>query len=136
MDISAKLQDFENSLSRIANEDYNKIEKKVEDEISAGIEQELAEYEAKKQIAYDKSIQKIEKEYNKKIFNYEMNCKKKIIDEEKKLRIELKNEAINILKEFTKKADYEQYLLKCIKERSIKNRCRKYLYWFNETRYR
>ena len=84
MNIEAKLQDFEKSLNRISNEDYNKIEKKIEEEIQDGIREELSEYENKKQIAYDKYVQKMEKDFNKKIFNYEMNCKKEIIEEEKR----------------------------------------------------
>ena len=137
MNIEAKLQDFEKSLNRISNEDYNKIEKKIEEEIQAGIREELSEYENKKQIAYDKYVQKMEKDFNKKIFNYEMNCKKEIIEEEKKIKNLIKKDAINLLKEYTQKPEYEQFLIKSIKERSIKNRRhRKHIYWISKKRYR
>ena len=137
MNIEAKLQDFEKSLNRISNEDYNKIEKKIEEEIQAGIREELSEYENKKQIAYDKYVQKMEKDFNKEIFNYEMNCKKEIIEEEKKIKNLIKKDAINLLKEYTQKPEYEQFLIKSIKERNIKNRRhRKHIYWISKKRYR
>ena len=137
MNIEAKLQDYEKSINRISNEDYNKIEKKIEEEIQAGIREELSEYENKKQIAYDKYVQKMEKDFNKEIFNYEMNCKKEIIEEEKKIKNLIKKDAINLLKEYTQKPEYEQFLIKSIKERNIKNRRhRKHIYWISKKRYR
>ena len=114
MNIDEKLKEFNQSLEDIVNKDYKKIEEEVEKEISQAIEQELSEYEAKKQVNYDKNVQKIEKDYNKKVFNYEMNCKKEIIDEEKKLKNQLKQEAIKQLEEFTQTDKYQDYLCRSI----------------------
>ena len=121
MNIDAKLQEFDENLEDMANRDYDKIKLKIEEEIKLAIEQEVGEYEAKKQANYDKNVQKIEKDFNKKIYNYEINLKKEIIDEEKRLKNNIKNEALKILKEFTLKPEYQQFLIKCIRERNGKS---------------
>lgn len=121
MDIDKKLQEFKQSLDESATRDYNQIEQNVEEEIKSGIEQELLEYEAKKNANYEKNAQKIEKDFNKKLFNYEMQCKKEIIDEEKRLKNEIKKESITILKKFTQSPDYQSFLINCIKERNGAN---------------
>lgn len=121
MDINIKLQEFSQNLEEIANREYNQIEQNVEEKIKSGIEQEITEYEAKKQANYDKNVQKIEKDYNKKVFNYEMQCKKEIIEEAKRLKNQLKKEAVGKLIEFTKSDNYQDFLDKCIKERNFKD---------------
>ena len=78
------------------------------------IEQEIQEYEEKKQANYLKNVQKIEKDFNKKVFNYEMNSKKQIIDEENRLREMMKDEAILKLKDFTNNEKYEKFLFQSI----------------------
>ena len=121
MDINDKLHEFEQSLEEYADRDYKQIELNVEDEIKSAIEQELAEYEAKKQANYEKNVQKVEKDLNKKIYNYEINCKKEIIDEEKRLKNNIKDEVIKLLKDFTESDKYKNYLEKSIRERTYKN---------------
>ena len=61
-----------------------------------------------------KNVQKIEKDFNKKVFNYEMNSKKQIIDEENRLREMMKDEAILKLKDFTNNEKYEKFLFQSI----------------------
>lgn len=121
MDINDKLREFEQSLEEYADRDYKQIELNVEDEIKSAIEQELAEYEAKKRANYEKNVQKAEKDLNKKVYNYEINCKKEIIDEERRLKNNIKNEVIKSLKDFTESNNYKKYLEKSIRERTYKN---------------
>ena len=121
MDINDKLHEFEESLEKTVDRDYRQIELNVEEEIKSAIEQELAEYEAKKQANYEKNIQKLEKDYNKKVYSYEISCKKEIIDEEKRLKNKIKEEAINLLLEFTESDKYKEYLENSITERTCKD---------------
>ena len=86
MDNSSKLKLFEESLEEMADKEYAEIEKDVDKQISDGISEELKEYEAKKKASFEKSSQKIEKEFNKKVYNYEIQCKKDLIEEEKRLK--------------------------------------------------
>lgn len=122
MDVNEKLQRFGQSLEEISDKEYKQIEQEVEEEIKSGIEEEVKEYENKKQISFDKTFQRIEKEYNKKVFNYEIQCKKEIIDEQKRLKEMLKKDLISRLKEFTKTTEYQEILNRSIEERIIKNR--------------
>ena len=132
MDVNEKLQQFGQSLEEISNKEYKQIEQEVDNEIKTGIEEEVKEYENKKQTNFDKTSQRIEKDYNKKVYNYEIQCKKEIIDEQKNLKENLKNEIRNKLAKFVEKDEYKDILIKSIDERINKNwRQNRYLYWFN-----
>ena len=132
MDVNEKLQQFGQSLEEISNKEYKQIEQDVDNEIKTGIEEEIKEYENKKQANFDKTSQRIEKDYNKKVYNYEIQCKKEIIDEQRKLKENLKNEIRNKLAKFVEKDEYKDILIKSIDERINKNwRQNRYLYWFN-----
>ena len=117
MDVNEKLQQFGQSLEEISNKEYRQIEQEVDNEIKTGIEEEIKEYENKKQANFDKTSQRIEKDYNKKVYNYEIQCKKGIIDEQKNLKENLKNEIRNKLIEFVKNDRYQDVLIKSIDER-------------------
>lgn len=132
MDVNEKLQQFGQSLEEISNKEYKQIEQEVDNEIKTGIEEEIKEYENKKQANFDKTSQRIEKDFNKKVYNYEIQCKKEIIDEQRKLKENLKNEIRNKLAKFVEKDEYKDILIKSIDERINKNwRQNRYLYWFN-----
>ena len=121
MDVNEKLQQFGQSLDEISNKEYRQIEQEVDNEIKTGIEEEIKEYENKKQANFDKTSQRIEKDYNKKVYNYEIQCKKEIIDEQKNLKENLKNEIRNKLAKFVEKYEYKDILIKSIDERINKN---------------
>ena len=69
MGINEKLKKFEQSIKNTSNDEYEKINENVEEEIKNSIEQEIQEYEEKKYANYLKNVQKIEKDFNKKVFN-------------------------------------------------------------------
>ena len=121
MDVNEKLQQFGQSLEEISNKEYKQIEQEVDNEIKTGIEEEVKEYENKKQANFDKTSQRIEKDFNKKVYNYEIQCKKEIIDEQKNLKENLKNEIRNRLIEFVKNDRYQDVLIKSIDERINKD---------------
>ena len=121
MDVNEKLQQFGQSLEEISNKEYKQIEQEVDNEIKTGIDEEVKEYENKKQVNFDKTSQRIEKDFNKKVYNYEIQCKKEIIDEQRKLKENLKNEIRNKLIEFVKNDEYQDVLIKSIDERFSKN---------------
>lgn len=132
MDVNEKLQQFGQSLEEISNKEYKQIEQEVDNEIKTGIEEEVKEYENKKQANFDKTSQRIEKDFNKKVYNYEIQCKKEIIDEQRKLKENLKNEIRNKLAKFVEKDEYKDILIKSIDERINKNwRQNRDLYWLN-----
>lgn len=121
MDVNEKLQQFGQSIEEISNREYRQIEQEVDNEIKTGIEEEVKEYENKKKVNFEKVSQRIEKDYNKKVYNYEIQCKKEIIDEQKRMKNELKNEIRNRLVEFVKEEKYKEVLIKSIDERFNEN---------------
>lgn len=114
MDNSSKLKLFEESLEEMADKEYAEIKKDVDKQISDGISEELKEYEAKKKASFEKSSQKIEKEFNKKVYNYEIQCKKDLIEEEKRLKKGIKEDAAKLLAEFTNNPKYKDFLINTI----------------------
>ena len=110
MNITTKLKEFEESILEEAEKKYKKMEQDIENEIKAGIEEEIIEYENKKRVNYTKNVQKLEKDFNKKIFNYELKCKRDFIDEEKKLKKSIEKDVIEVLKQFTNEKEYESFL--------------------------
>ena len=110
MNMNDKLIEFAQSVEKLSNNDYKKIEKKVKDEINKSILDELLEYEQKKQINFEKIKKSIEKNYNKKVYNYEVECKKQIIEEEKKITNNIKADAIEFLKKYTDSNNYIYFL--------------------------
>lgn len=119
MDLKSKLEKFQKSIMLEADKQYNQKQAELENEIKTSIEQELLEYGNKKNSLYEKNIQKIEKSFNKKIFNYEVKCKKEYLEEEKKFKIQIKKDAIELLKIYTQREEYKSYLIKTIEERNI-----------------
>ena len=72
MNLEEKLIDFKISVEELSNKEYLQIKKEVEDEINNSIIQEIAKYEKKKELKYNKNLQNMEKECNKKIYNFEI----------------------------------------------------------------
>lgn len=116
MDISEKLTQLNQSVEKLSNNDYEKIEKRLQEEINNSILNEIIDYEQKKAEAFEKVQKGLERDYNKKIYNYETQCKKEIIEQEKKLTNNIKDEAIIILKEYTDDDNYINFLQNNIKQ--------------------
>lgn len=116
MDLNDKLKEFDQSIQVTLSKEYAQMDKMIEDEIQEGISGELEEYENKKKTSYEKNVQKIEKDFNKKLYNYEIQCKKQIIDEQNKMIEELKTEAISALKNYTYQNEYQHFLERCIEQ--------------------
>lgn len=116
MNVDEKLKEFYISIEDTMNKEYSEIERNINREIKSSIKEELETYEAKKKLNYDRNVQRIEKEYNKKVFNYEIQCKKEIIDEEKKLKNHIKEIALEKLREFTQSDKYQSFLIKSIED--------------------
>lgn len=116
MNIDEKLTELSKSIQKLSENDYEKIQKEVQEEINQGMLDELLDYENKKQTSFTKITKNIENEYNKKIYRYEIECKKQIIEEEKRILNNLKKEAIENLINYTNNNNYISFLIKSINE--------------------
>lgn len=116
MNIDDKIKKFEQSCEKLAQMDAEKLNEKINNEIEEQIETELEEYIKKQEIAYKKQCEKVVKEYNKSLFEYEVECKKSIQNVKDIINRELKDEIVKRLQVFTDRQEYVQYLLKNIND--------------------
>ena len=116
MDLDNKIKKFEQSCERLAQIDAEKLNEKINTEIEEQINVELTEYVKKQEASYKKQCEKIVKDYNKALFEYEVECKKNVQNVKNIIKKELKEEVKRKLQIFTEKEEYLQYLIKTIND--------------------
>lgn len=116
MNIDDKIKKFEQSCERLAQIDAEKLNEKLNIEIEEQIESELAEYVKKQENSYKKQCEKIVKDFNKSLFEYEIECKKNVQNVKEIINKELKEEAKKRLELLVNREEYFQLLLKKIKD--------------------
>ena len=97
-------------------DDAEKLNEKINTEIEEQINVELTEYVKKQEASYKKQCEKIVKDYNKALFEYEVECKKNVQNVKNIIKKELKEEVKRKLQIFTEKEEYLQYLIKTIND--------------------
>ena len=112
MDLDNKIKKFEQSCERLAQIDAEKLNEKINTEIEEQINVELTEYVKKQEASYKKQCEKIVKDYNKALFEYEVECKKNVQNVKNIIKKELKEEVKRKLQIFTEKEEYLKYLIK------------------------
>ena len=95
---------------------FCKLNEKINTEIEEQINVELTEYVKKQEASYKKQCEKIVKDYNKALFEYEVECKKNVQNVKNIIKKELKEEVKRKLQIFTEKEEYLQYLIKTIND--------------------
>lgn len=116
MNINDKVNIFTSSMKKFFEKDICLLEKNINSDIENQIQSEIEEYQKIEELAYQKKLEKLDKEFNKQIYLLEMESKKEILNEKKKLQKELENEVIKLLKDFTNNIGYEDFLYKNINE--------------------
>ncbi len=111
MNIQQKITLFEESCNKLLKRELTELDKNINTEIEKQILDELQEYEEKEEFSYQKKLEKLEKEYNKQIYALEKESKKEILNLKKSMKKDLEQQVIQILKEFTQKPEYQEFLL-------------------------
>lgn len=115
MDIDEKIKKFEQSCEKLAQIDAQRLNEKLNREIEEQIESDLDEYIKKQEVSYNKQCEKVVKEHNKSLFDYELECKKNIQNVKKIINRELKEEVERRIIDFSNKEEpYIQYLIRSI----------------------
>lgn len=120
MNLEKKLKEFEESCLRLASIETESIKEEIQAEIEEQMKKELDEYTQKKEWGFNKTTEKLEKDYMKEIFNFQLECKKDILKAKQEIDGDLRNKVIDLLSEYTNGAEYENYLFNCI-DNTIKN---------------
>lgn len=116
MKTEEKIKIFEESCKRLLHREVSELNKNIDTQIEQQIKEELQEYEAKEEFAYQKKLEKMEKEYNKQIYSFEMESKKEVLNEKKLIQKDLEKQVIQILKDFTKTPEYQAFLIRRVDE--------------------
>lgn len=116
MNIDEKLKRFEESCEKLALCDAERLDNKLNSEIEEQINLELEEYVKKQEFSYKKQCEKIVKEYNKFLFDYEIECKKNILNVKSIIRKNLIDEVEEALYRFVDQKEYIEFLAKSITE--------------------
>lgn len=116
MNMDEKIKKFEQSCEKLAKCDAEKLDNKLNNEIEEQINLELEEYVKKQENAYKKQCEKIVKDYNKLIFDYEVECKKNILNVKNIIKKNLISELESALYNFINQKEYTEFLAKSISE--------------------
>ena len=119
MDLDNKIKKFEQSCERLAQIDAEKLNEKINTEIEEQINVELTEYVKKQEASYKKQCEKIVKDYNKALFEYEVECKKNVQNVKNIIKKELK-ENYGDEKEKQRKLELLKYQLNEIEQANLK----------------
>lgn len=114
-----KMLKFKENCIKNANADAYNIENEINIKIKKSISDEISKYRVNAEEKLKSKIDKIEKEYNTKIFELEMEAKKEVLNEKEKLQETLLEEAKRKVKEFTNTLEYEKYLIRNLEKYKI-----------------
>ncbi len=115
-----KMLKFKDNCIKNANNDAYNIETEINNKVKKSISDEISKYRKNAEIKLKNKIDKVEKEYNTKVFELETNAKKEILKEKEKLQERLFEEAQKEVKEFTNTPQYESFLLQNLEKYEIK----------------
>lgn len=113
-DIQKKLENFEQSCYKLANQERNTLEEKINLKIKDSVEKELGEYKKKLEKKKKNAFNKMEKEFNSKLWEIENDCKKRLIEKEKEFENEIYSNLCEEMKQFTYKEEYLEFFINCI----------------------
>ena len=110
MNLENKLKDFEESCLRLASKETEILKEDIKKEIEEQLKVELNEYAQKKEWNFNKTMEKMEKDYMKDIFLFQTECKKEILRAKQEVELDLKNQVIQLLENYTNTEQYKLFL--------------------------
>lgn len=120
MNLEKKLKEFEESCLRLASIETESLKAEIQNEIEDQMKKELDEYTQKKEWNFNKTTEKLEKDYMKEIFSFQTECKKDILKAKQEIDNDLRKKVIDLLSEYTNRDEYRNFLFNCI-DSTIKN---------------
>lgn len=114
MNLEKKLKEFEESCLRLASKETEVLKEEIQQELEEQMKFELKEYTDRKEWNFNKTIEKLEKDYMKEIFYFQTQCKKDILNAKEELDKDLKQNVIKLLEKYIESEEYKNYLFDCI----------------------
>lgn len=110
MNLEKRLKEFEESCLGMASNEASVLKQEIEAEIEEQIKTEIEEYINRKNWNFNKTIEKLEKNYMKEVFKFQTDCKKEILIAKKEIDLDLKKEVTNAINNYTETEKYKEYL--------------------------
>lgn len=120
VDIDKKLKMLEESSMESAKKDAEILGEKINNIAQKKIEEKVDDYREFLADKYEKEVNKIIRNYNKNIFDYEKEDKMKIINFKQNLVSNIETKVKEKLNIFVNSYEYKEYLLKNISDTLIK----------------
>ena len=114
MDLEKKLKELEESCLKMASKETDAIKEDIKQELEDQMKVELDEYTNRKEWNFNKTIEKLEKDFMKEVFYFQTQCKKEILKAKEDMDKDLKKLVIKKLEDYTKSDDYKTYLFNSI----------------------
>ena len=114
MKLDKKLKEFEESCLNLASKETEQLKEEIKQEIEEQMKEELDEYTERKKWNFDKTVDKLEKDFIKEVFLYQNECKKEILQAKIEIDDDLKKSVQKKLENFIKTKNYKDFLLNLI----------------------
>lgn len=116
IDINKKLEKIEKNCLDIAKKELNTLKDENNQVLDEKILEKVNSYKEELSKKYDIELNKIKREYNRNLFDYERTEKKKINDFKQTLINNIENKIKSEFEDFTSSQEYKEYLFKAIKK--------------------
>lgn len=114
IDISKKLDKIEKNCYETARKEYKFLKEENDNIISEKVLEKVNSYKEELTKKYVNEINKIEREYNRNLFDYEMDERVKINKFKQTLKEDIKLKVETEIGKFTESTEYKDYLFKTI----------------------
>ena len=123
VDIDKKIEKIEKSCMESAKRELKELEDENNSRVDNEVETRINEYKDELALRYTEELKKLEREYNKKTYEYEMSSRVKINKFKENLKSDITNRVTNEIWLFVDSNQYEDYLYnsidKVLKEKSF-----------------
>lgn len=114
VDVSKKLDKIENKCYEIAKKEFKSLKEENDNIISESVLDKINSYKEELEKKYINEINKLEREYNRNLFDYEMDERVKINNFKKTLKNNISLKVENEMIGFSDSFEYKDYLFKTI----------------------
>lgn len=114
VDINKKIEKIEKNCIETAKKELSLLKSENDTFSEEEIQKKVDNYKNELSKKYEFEVNKIKREYNRSLFDYEMNQKKKVSEHRDSLIKEMENKIISEFKNFVNTPEYEDYLVKCV----------------------
>lgn len=116
IDVNKKIEKIEKNCLDTARKELNQLKSENDQVLDEKLLEKINSYKDELSKKYDIELNKIKREYNRNLFDYEMDEKKKINNFKQELINNMENKIKSEFEDFTSSQDYKEYLFKAIRK--------------------